>query len=73
MVKQRKVEYKNEAFLEVGKYLCLCHVPIGIFTLYLRFVKLRKENKSELFVLWLISDHFTIPISRMASKDQRHK
>ena len=39
----------------------------------MRFVKLRKENKRELFVLWLISDHFTIPLSRMASKDQRHK
>ena len=39
----------------------------------MRFVKLRKENKSELFVLWLISDHFTIPLSGMASKGQRHK
>ena len=35
MVKQRKVKYKNEAFLEVGKYVCLCHDPIGIFNLYL--------------------------------------
>ena len=57
----------------VGEYVYPCDVPIGIFTLYLRFVKLSRENKSELFVLWLISDHLTIPLSRMASKDQRHK
>ena len=68
-----EVKYKNEAFLVVGEYVCPCDVPIGIFTLYLRFVKLCRENKSELFVLWLISDRFTIPLSRMASKDQRHK
>ena len=37
------------------------HVPIGIFPLYFRFVKLCKENKSELFVLWLISDHIYYP------------
>ena len=49
-----EVKYKNEAFLEVGKYVCPCNVPIGIFTLYLRFVKLCRENKSVLFVLWLI-------------------
>ena len=64
-----EVKYKNEAFLEVGEYVCPCDVPIDIFTLYLRFVKLCKENKSELFVLWLISDHLTISLSRMASKD----
>ena len=57
----------------VGEYVYPCDVTIGIFTLYLRFVKLSEENKSELFVLWLISDHLTIPLSRMASKDQRHK
>ena len=67
-----EVKYKTEAFLVVGEYVCPCDVPIGIFILYLRIVKMCKENKSELFVLWLISDHFTIPLSRMASKDQRH-
>ena len=46
-----EVKYKNEAFLVVGEYVCPCDVPIGIFTLYLRFVKLCRENKSELFVL----------------------
>ena len=29
-----EVKYKNEAFLEVGEYVCLCNVPIGTFTLY---------------------------------------
>ena len=57
----------------VGECVCPCDVPIGIFTLYSRFVKLSREKKSELFVLWLISDHLTKPLSRMASKDQRHK
>ena len=36
-------------------------------------MKMRKENKRELFVLWEISGHLTIPLSVMASKDQRHK
>ena len=54
-----EVKYKNEAFLVVGEYVCPCDVPTGIFTLYLRFVKLCRENKSELFVLWLINDRFT--------------
>ena len=49
-----EVKYKNEAFLVVGEYVCPCDVPTGIFTLYLRFVKLCRENKSVLFVLWLI-------------------
>ena len=48
-----EVKYKNEAFLGVGKYVCPCHVPIGIFNLYFEcvFMKLCEENKSELFVL----------------------
>ena len=61
-------------FLRGGEStLCPCDVAIGIFTLYLSFVKKRKENKRELFVLWAISGHLTIPLSGMASKDQRHK
>ena len=54
-----------------GECICSCHVPIGILPVS-RFVKLCNENKSELFVLWLISDHLTIRLSGMASKDQRH-
>ena len=51
--------------------LCPCHGPIGILPVS-RFVKLCTENKSELFVLWLINDHLTIRLSGMASRDQRH-
>ena len=45
-----EVKYKNEAFLVVGEYVCPCDVPTGIFTLYLRFVKLCRENKSDTVV-----------------------
>ena len=34
----------------VGGYVCPCNVPIDIFTLYLRFVKLCRENKSDTVV-----------------------
>ena len=45
--------------------------PRGMFTIIV--FAFCEENKSELFVLWLISDHLTIQLSEMASKDQRHK
>ena len=52
-----EVKYKNEAFLVVGEYVC----PYRYFYFVFAFCDgcAEKTKAIQLFVLWLISDHFT--------------